>query len=68
MPTYVFKTKDELVWFVLTTALVLVTDSLATGKLPTDWSDWAVAIIIGIFRALVGKMIETGEKVQDKLD
>lgn len=63
MPTYVFKTKDELIWFVMITTLVLVTDSLATGRLPTDWSDWAIAITIGVFRALVGKMVETGEKL-----
>lgn len=58
MPVYIFKNKDELIWIAIIAAVALVLQSLEGGAIPTDWTKWAIAIAVGVLRAVLGKMVE----------
>lgn len=57
---YSFKPTPELIWAVVVTVVGILATAVATqGDVPpTDWRAWAIALSVGVIRAIVGLLLD----------
>lgn len=54
---YTFKPAPELVWAIIVTVATVLAQAIGDGKLPTDLTQWAIGVAVGMARALLGLIL-----------